>query len=144
MVPTLRASSCAARSAAGRIDAIAPFIVAEAVFVPEGLVMADTTAIGRNRLGLLIHRLQAGPLTGVIARAGLWLRAHHGPAIRIDGSLGVDGASGTDQTAVDPYGRPVVSSPPQPTRAITPVRARLQPMDQQAQAVSPFAGRVPP
>ena len=77
------------------------FIVAEAVFVPEGLFVADDAPIGRNRLGLLIHRLQARAAHGCNrpgwAVAANSRRGIHRPAIRIDGSLGVDGASGTDQ-----------------------------------------------
>lgn len=47
------------------------------------------------------------------------------------------------QPAVDSYGRPIVSSPPQPSPGdYTQERPGLQPMDQQAQAVSPYRGRV--
>lgn len=47
------------------------------------------------------------------------------------------------QTAVDPYGRPLVSSQPQASPGdYTRERPGLQPMDQQAQAVSPYHGNV--
>ena len=47
------------------------------------------------------------------------------------------------QTSADAYGRPVVSSQPQPSPGdYSRERPGLQPMDQQAQAVSPYRGRV--
>ena len=60
-------------------------------------------------------------------------------------ALALVGAAGAvhAQTAVDPYGRPLVSSPPQPSPGdYTRERPGLQPMDQEAQAVSPYRGRV--
>ena len=58
-------------------------------------------------------------------------------------ALALVGAAGAvhAQTAVDPYGRPVVSSPPQPSPGdYSREGPGLQPMDQQAQAVSPYRG----
>ncbi len=47
------------------------------------------------------------------------------------------------QTPMDPYGRPYVGSQPQPSPGdYTRERPGLQPMDQEAQAVSPYHGRV--
>ena len=60
-------------------------------------------------------------------------------------ALALVGAAGTvhAQTAVDPYGRPMVSSQPQTSPGdYTRERPGLQPMDQQAQAASPYRGRV--
>ncbi|MCW5733452.1 MAG: hypothetical protein KIS73_04975 [Enhydrobacter sp.] len=65
-------------------------------------------------------------------------------------ALALAGAAGTvqAQTVVDAYGRPiasapVISSPPQPSPGdYTRERPGLQPMEQQAQAVSPYAGTV--
>jgi hypothetical protein len=60
-------------------------------------------------------------------------------ALTLVGAAGVVHA----QPAVDSYGRPVVSSPPQPSPGdYTRERPGVQPMDQQAQAVSPHRGRV--
>jgi hypothetical protein len=48
------------------------------------------------------------------------------------------------QIARDPYGKPFVGPPPQPTPGdYTQQAPGLQPMDQQAQAVSPWRGTVP-
>ena len=93
---------CGEMRRALRIDAIAALIVAEAVFVPEGLVMADASAIGRNRLGLLIHRLQARSPHGC-NRPGWAVAASSPTAGHKDrgrsylSSLRVDRAGGTDQ-----------------------------------------------
>jgi len=47
------------------------------------------------------------------------------------------------QPVVDPYGRPIVSSQPQVSPGdYTREQPGLQPMDQQAQAVSPYRGNV--
>ena len=48
------------------------------------------------------------------------------------------------QIARDPYGKPFVGPPPQPTPGdYTREAPGLQPMDQQAQATSPWRGTVP-
>jgi hypothetical protein len=60
-------------------------------------------------------------------------------------AIALVGAAGTvhAQMVVDPYGRPMVGSQPQPSPGdYTRERPGLQPMDQQAQAVSPYHGRV--
>jgi len=60
-------------------------------------------------------------------------------------AFGLVAAAGTAhaQTAVDPYGRLMVSSQPQPGPGdYTREPPGLQPMDQQAQAVSPYRGRI--
>jgi len=60
-------------------------------------------------------------------------------------ALALVGAAGAAhaQPAVDSYGRPIVSSPPQPGPGdYTRERPGLQPMDEQAQAVSPYRGTV--
>jgi hypothetical protein len=47
------------------------------------------------------------------------------------------------QTSLDPYGRPMVSSQPQPSPGdYSREGSGLQPMDQQAQAVSPYRGHA--
>lgn len=60
-------------------------------------------------------------------------------------ALALVGAAGAvhAQPAVDAYGRPVVSSPPQPSPGdYTRERPGMQPMDQQAQAVPTYRGHV--
>jgi hypothetical protein len=59
-------------------------------------------------------------------------------------ALALAGAAGAVQAqSYESYGRPIVSSPPQPSPGdYTRERPGLQPMDQQAQAVSPYRGRV--
>jgi hypothetical protein len=59
-------------------------------------------------------------------------------------ALALIGAAGAAyaQVARDPYGRPFVGAPAQPSPGdYTREAPGLQPMDQQAQAVSPYRGR---
>jgi len=60
-------------------------------------------------------------------------------------ALALVGAAGAAyaQAPLDPYGRPYVSSAPQPSPGdYTRERPGPQPMDQQAQAESPYHGRM--
>lgn len=58
-------------------------------------------------------------------------------------ALALVGAAGAVHAQTGSYGRPMVSSQPQPTPGdYTRERPGLQPMDQQAQTVSPYRGRV--
>jgi hypothetical protein len=67
-----------------------------------------------------------------------------GLALALVGAAGVGAAGAVQaQTSLDPYGRPMVSSQPQPTPGdYSRERAGPQPMDQQAQAVSPYRGHA--
>jgi hypothetical protein len=62
-------------------------------------------------------------------------------ALALVGAAGTAYAQGAGP-GLDAYGRPLISSPPQPTPGdYTRERPGLQPMDEQAQAVSPYRGR---
>src|SRR6185312_13373357 len=66
-----------------RIDTIAARVVAETVLIAERLRMMARAVIRRLSLGLLVHRLRARSLAGVVARARLRRAADERTAVRI-------------------------------------------------------------